>query len=295
MLSTPKEALHRLNDRANTDLRAFYSRFRGKMSQQDIDTLSGGCVTFTRHIHSPALGNFTEESRVKNAMDVFWSIYEWRKAADDTLPPELPLDKEIYELLILDVMDSLYESNKVSYQPDVGRALRIRNGPELSEEALDCFREVSRVYERIRQIPAWSRHIYESVTEPSVLISTLAVTAMSYLELSRFHRREKGHYEKALGDLRLGIERYEDALWNSRLLDKSGETDWSFPEEEIAWQKRLKNLLTGLKFRFTKPPVFTMRSKSVRGGERLGRSRQNMRSPVASGHTRSGHRVPRSD
>ena len=263
MTSRQKELLQRLNEKAGADLGVLFSRFGGELSQGDRDAIIRISTSFTHYLHTPALARFVEEPNVNNSMGVFWDIYQRRKGAGGSFPPDPSIDAETYEGMMLELLDYLYQTNKVSYQPDVddsekyerllvhlhiagGRALRIRNGPELSEEALDCFREVSRVYERIRQIPAWSRHIYESVTEPSVLISTLAVAAMSYLELSRFHRRDKGHYEKALGDLRLGIELYEDALWNSRLLDNSGETDSSFSEEETACQKRLKNLLTGL-------------------------------------------------
>ena len=199
---------------------------------------------------------------MNNALGVFWAIYQWREGEGESFPPDPSIGVEPYREIIQEIMDNLFRPDEVPYVPDRddsenfehllihlhiagARALRSRNGNELSEEVIDCYREVNRSYRRISRMPSWGRYVFESEIHPSVLISTLAVTAMSYAELSRLQRRE-GECEEAFKGLFAGIALYEDALWNIRLLDKSGEAGAQFLEEEISRQTSLTVSLTGL-------------------------------------------------
>ena len=263
MTSSPERLLQRLNEKADTDAGVLLSRFGREPSQDDINAIIRICTSFSHYVHRPALQRFVDEADVTNATGVFWDVYQWSKDTTGSFPPDPSIEAEIYDGMILEVLDRLYETSKVSYQADVddsencerlfihlhiasARAFRIRKGPELSEEALDCFREVSRTYERVRWIRGWNRYVYESGIQPSALVSTLAVAAMNSLELSRFHRREPDGFEEALKCLWQAITLYEDALWNILLLRESREIGSDHSEEEIERQDRLEKLLTGL-------------------------------------------------
>ena len=132
---------------------------------------------------------------MNNSMGVFWDISQWRKGAGGSFPPDPSIDAETYEGMILELLDYLYESNKVSYEPDVddsenyerllvhphiagGRALRIRIGSELSEEALDCFREVSRT----------SMSAFDGFTDGTGMFTNPEFSHPSWSPLSRLPR-----------------------------------------------------------------------------------------------------------
>ena len=260
--SSVKELVQNFEKKRNSDLGVLLTSL-ARNPEENFDAINRTCMTFTLRLHITPLSSFVEEPNVNNAMDLFWDVYKWGDGAGGSFPPDPSIDAELYEGMSLELFERIHEESRVRYKSDRNdshdlerllvhlhmagaRALRIRDDAELSEEALDCYAEVSRTYERARRTPGWSRYAPESRVGPLVLASTLAVAAMCILELSRFRRRESGGLEKALQLLCQAIGLYKDALWNIHLLDEARGIGPDLSEEELAWHKRFKDLLTGL-------------------------------------------------
>ena len=207
-----------------------------------------------------AIFNFSEDTDTNRtlyaAMRLFWDVYELWKDGDSYSGSVLPAE---YNDLFLDWFEHLYRSRRVPYIPDAydgldnhhelliylhiaaARAFRIRNGKEVSEEALDCLTEVVRTMERLTG-GGPPTHFY--LEAPSLYTSARAVVAMAYLELWRV-RKSEGRYAYALYYLSMAAQYYDGTASNFY----GDDIDQIWPEvsgEEHSWESRLQRLLTGL-------------------------------------------------
>ena len=267
------ELLNKLRERAATDLRDFVIMLNGEQNHENILAVGSTIREFMQYTHWWAFENFNEKPNVHNAMDLFWSIYEWWKAEDGSLPASLSDSTEEYDGLILELLDCLYESSKVLYQPDTSDsnncnklfiylhvmaalAFRARKDDELSEEVIDCFNEILRTYARIRSTSTWNAYTGTG-SKPPIYVSTHGIIAMSSWEIGRAVRLE-GRNEEAFNYLWNAALYYEDALDYTQSIRINDEVD------EHDWQSRLGKLLTGLNISLKEASGFFYALKSNR-------------------------------
>ena len=207
-----------------------------------------------------AIGSFGENtgtsSVLYDAMHLFWGVYEiWKDGGMycGSVPPEE------YEDLFLDWFEHLYHSHRVPYIPDVddidnhdelftylhiaaARAFRIRKGNEISEEVLDCLREVERTMKRLQSMGGGPDSFFGEA--PSFYTSTGAIVAMVFVELWRI-RQAEGRYADALHYLSSAARYYDGAATN--FYGEDIDELWpDFAKEEHYWESQLQRLLTGL-------------------------------------------------
>ena len=152
------------------------------------------------------------------AVKLFWKLYE----QSSSLPDEC-------EKLVLEYLDYLYEHHRLVYQPDdetnnlielityahisCALAFRIKQNHGLSEQVVECLAEVERTIEHIRtRYGGFGRdQFWDHPDGPASFISTDAVVALAYLEVSRKTAID-GKYTDSLHYLARAIYCYGDAV-----------------------------------------------------------------------------------
>ena len=167
-----------------------------------------------------AIFRFSDDTgtNLYTAMSLFWDVYELWKDGYSYSGSVLPAE---YDDLFLEWFEHLYRSHRVPYIPDAddgldnhdelftylhiaaARAFRIRNGKEVSEEALDCLIEVERTMALLRPMSGEPSEFY--IEAPSLYTSAGAIVAMAHVELWRI-RKSEGHYTDALHYLSMAAQ-----------------------------------------------------------------------------------------
>ena len=164
-------------------------------------------------VHHPTISELEDK-----AVNLFWKLYE----QSSSLPDE-------YERLVLEYLDYLYEHYRVVYQPDdetgnlieliththisCALAFRIKQNHGLSEQAMECLTEVERTVKRIQARCGGLGHdrFWLDPDDPASFISTYAVAALAYVELSR-ESAINGKYTDSLHYLARAICYYGGAV-----------------------------------------------------------------------------------
>ena len=164
-------------------------------------------------VHHPTISELEDK-----AVNLFWKLYEQSSGLPDDC-----------ERLALEYLDYLYEHYRVVYQPDdetgnlielityahisCALAFRIKQNHGLSEQAMECLTEVERTVKRIRaRCGGLGRdRFWLQPNDPASFISTYAVAALAYVELSR-ESAINGKYTDSLHYLARAICYYGDAV-----------------------------------------------------------------------------------